>query len=49
MMTKTIAATLLFLLISGGASSAWAQKRKSIVDLIVRGGHRGDDGRLAAG
>jgi 5-methylthioadenosine/S-adenosylhomocysteine deaminase len=38
MMTKTIASLLLTLLISGGSSSALAQKRKSIVDLIVRGG-----------
>jgi 5-methylthioadenosine/S-adenosylhomocysteine deaminase len=38
MMKKTTASLLLALLISGGASSASAQKRKSIVDLIVRGG-----------
>lgn len=37
-MKKTIASLLLFLLVSGGASSTWAQKRKTIVDLIVRGG-----------
>jgi 5-methylthioadenosine/S-adenosylhomocysteine deaminase len=38
MMTRNIASLLMFLLISGGASSVWAQKRKSIVDLIIRGG-----------
>jgi len=38
MMTKSIASLLLVLLISSGASSAFAQKRKSVVDLIVRGG-----------
>jgi 5-methylthioadenosine/S-adenosylhomocysteine deaminase len=38
MMTKYIASLLLALFISGGASSAFAQKRKSIVDLIIRGG-----------
>jgi 5-methylthioadenosine/S-adenosylhomocysteine deaminase len=38
MMKKTLASMLLFLLVSGGASSTWAQKRKTIVDLIVRGG-----------
>jgi 5-methylthioadenosine/S-adenosylhomocysteine deaminase len=38
MMTRSIASLLMFLLISGGASSVWAQKRKSIVDLIIRGG-----------
>jgi 5-methylthioadenosine/S-adenosylhomocysteine deaminase len=38
MMKKTIASLLIFLFISGSASSAWAQQRKSIVDLIVRGG-----------
>jgi 5-methylthioadenosine/S-adenosylhomocysteine deaminase len=38
MMTKSIASLLLVLFISGGASSALAQKRKSIVDLIIRGG-----------
>ena len=37
-MTKTIASILLVLFISGGASSAFAQKRKSTVDLIVSGG-----------
>jgi 5-methylthioadenosine/S-adenosylhomocysteine deaminase len=37
-MTKTIASILLVLFISGGASSAFAQKRKSTVDLIIRGG-----------
>jgi 5-methylthioadenosine/S-adenosylhomocysteine deaminase len=39
MMTKSFASLLLaLLLISAGASSAFAQKRKSTVDLIVRGG-----------
>jgi 5-methylthioadenosine/S-adenosylhomocysteine deaminase len=38
MTTKSIASLLLVLLISGGASSAFAQRRKAIVDLIVRGG-----------
>jgi 5-methylthioadenosine/S-adenosylhomocysteine deaminase len=37
-MKKTIASLLLFLFISGGELSALAQKRKIIVDLIVRGG-----------
>ena len=37
-MTKTIASILLVLFISGGASSAFAQKRKSTVDLIISGG-----------
>src|SRR5258708_39727045 len=37
-MTKTIASLLLVLFISGGASSAFAQKRKSTVDLIISGG-----------
>src|SRR5438105_14974672 len=38
MMTKTVASLLLFLFISGGASLAFAQRRKSVVDLIIRGG-----------
>jgi 5-methylthioadenosine/S-adenosylhomocysteine deaminase len=38
MMKKTIASLLMFLFISGGELTAVAQKRKSIVDLIVRGG-----------
>ena len=38
MMTKSIASLLLVLFISDGASSALAQRRKSIVDLIIRGG-----------
>src|SRR6266550_316654 len=38
MMTRTVTSLLLVLFISGGASSALAQKRKSIVDLIIRGG-----------
>src|SRR5258705_4891008 len=38
MTTKSIASLLLVLLISGGASSAFAQKRKIVVDLIIRGG-----------
>src|SRR5712671_1677782 len=38
MIKKTIASLFLVLFISGCASSVWAQKRKSIVDLIVRGG-----------
>jgi 5-methylthioadenosine/S-adenosylhomocysteine deaminase len=37
-MTKTIASLLLMIFISGGAFSTLAQKRKSTVDLIVRGG-----------
>jgi len=38
MMTKSVASLLLLLFISGGTSTALAQKRKIIVDLIVRGG-----------
>src|SRR5437588_12904006 len=38
MMTKTVASLLLVLFISGGASLAFAQRRKSVVDLIIRGG-----------
>jgi 5-methylthioadenosine/S-adenosylhomocysteine deaminase len=38
MMKKTIGSLLLFLMISSSAPLARAQKRKSIVDLIVRGG-----------
>src|SRR5258708_31705971 len=38
MMTKCIASLLLVLSISGSASSALAQKRKSTVDMIVSGG-----------
>jgi 5-methylthioadenosine/S-adenosylhomocysteine deaminase len=38
MMKKTIGSLLLFLMISSSAPLAGAQKRKSIVDLIVRGG-----------
>src|SRR5882762_6168105 len=38
MMIKIVTSLLLVLFISGGASSGFAQKRKSIVDLIVRGG-----------
>jgi 5-methylthioadenosine/S-adenosylhomocysteine deaminase len=38
MMKKTVASLLLFLFTSGGELSALAQKRKIIVDLIVRGG-----------
>ncbi len=38
MMTKSLASLSLVLFILGGASSALAQKRKIIVDLIVRGG-----------
>src|SRR5712691_9089980 len=38
MTTKSIASLLLVLFISGGASSAFAQRRKTIVDLIIRGG-----------
>jgi 5-methylthioadenosine/S-adenosylhomocysteine deaminase len=38
MIKKTITSLLLVLFISGCASSTWAQKRKSIVDLLVRGG-----------
>src|SRR5882724_4874032 len=38
MMTKSVASLLLLLFISGGTSTALAQKRKTIVDLIVRGG-----------
>src|SRR5712691_5446976 len=38
MTRKSITSLLLVLFISGGASSAFAQRRKAIVDLIVRGG-----------
>ncbi|MDX6576255.1 MAG: 5-methylthioadenosine/S-adenosylhomocysteine deaminase [Blastocatellia bacterium] len=38
MITKTVASMLLVLFISGGASSAFAQRRKLVVDLIVKGG-----------
>ena len=38
MIKQTVASLLLFLFTSGGELSALAQKRKSIVDLIVRGG-----------
>jgi 5-methylthioadenosine/S-adenosylhomocysteine deaminase len=38
MMTKSVASLLLVLFISGTASSAFAQRRKTVVDLIVRGG-----------
>jgi len=38
MTTKSIASLLLVLFISGGTSSAFAQRRKTIVDLIIRGG-----------
>jgi len=38
MMTKTVASLLWVLFISGGASLAFAQRRKSVVDLIIRGG-----------
>jgi 5-methylthioadenosine/S-adenosylhomocysteine deaminase len=38
MMKKTIGSLLLFLMISSSAPLAGAQKRKTIVDLIVRGG-----------
>src|SRR5258706_4140661 len=37
-MTKSIASLLLILLISGAVSSTMAQRRKTVVDLIVRGG-----------
>lgn len=38
MTTKSIASLFLVLLVSGGASSAFAQKRKNLVDLILKGG-----------
>jgi 5-methylthioadenosine/S-adenosylhomocysteine deaminase len=38
MITKTVASMLLVLFISGAASSAFAQRRKTVVDLIVKGG-----------
>jgi 5-methylthioadenosine/S-adenosylhomocysteine deaminase len=38
MTTKSIASLLLVLFISGGASSAFAQRKKATVDLIIRGG-----------
>src|SRR5437016_4326859 len=38
MMTKTLASLLLALCMSGAAAPALAQKRKTVVDLIVRGG-----------
>ncbi|MDX6529024.1 MAG: 5-methylthioadenosine/S-adenosylhomocysteine deaminase [Blastocatellia bacterium] len=38
MITKTVTSLLLVLFISGAASSAFAQRRKTVVDLIVRGG-----------
>src|SRR5258706_14573249 len=37
-MTKSIASLLLILLISSAVSSTMAQRRKTVVDLIVRGG-----------
>ncbi|MDX6405167.1 MAG: 5-methylthioadenosine/S-adenosylhomocysteine deaminase [Blastocatellia bacterium] len=38
MMTKIVTSLLVFLFISGAASSAFAQRRKTVVDLIVKGG-----------